>query len=124
MGSPLSAAGIADLAQGPTIQILTKPTARPEPVNGLRTNEALARWASQWAAKLDACNADKAATAYLLTEAAMPEGFDQCARNGGKVRRVSGPNEEHGLKEGEYVDYCHKDGQSHRGHVKQKKTGG
>jgi len=121
MGSPLSAAAIADRAQSPAIETLTAPTVPPAPVDGLRTNEALARWASQWAARLEACNADKAATRFLLIEeATMPEGFDRCANNGGKVRRVSGPNKEHGLKDDEYVDYCYQDGKSHRGHVKKK----
>jgi len=50
----------------------------------------------------------------------MPEDFDKCAKNGGRVRRVSGPSEDHNLREGEYVDYCYKDGQSYRGEVKAK----
>lgn len=48
----------------------------------------------------------------------MPADFDKCVKEGGKVRRVSGPNKEHGLKAGEYVNYCMKDGKSHRGYVK------
>ena len=52
----------------------------------------------------------------------MPKGFDSCVKNGGKVRRVSGPSEEHGLKAGEYRNYCILNGKSHRGHVKRKKA--
>lgn len=50
----------------------------------------------------------------------MPADFDRCVENGGKVRTVSGPNKEHGLKKGEYVRYCTIDGKSYRGEVKQK----
>lgn len=49
------------------------------------------------------------------------EAFERCVDNGGKVRTVTGPNEEHGLEEGEYVYYCiDEDGKTHRGekHVK------
>lgn len=120
MGSPRSEAGIEDQAFAPTIEALTAPTGRPEPVSGLKTNEALARWISRWAQQLQACNADKSALAMLLMERTMPAGFEKCAQNGGRVRRISGPNKEHGLSEGEYVDYCYKDGESYRGEVKTK----
>lgn len=50
----------------------------------------------------------------------MPEEFDKCIKDGGRVRRFSGPNKEHGLKKGEYVNICFKDGKAHRGEVKQK----
>ena len=50
----------------------------------------------------------------------MPQGFEACEKSGGRVRRVSGPNKEHGLKEGEYVNYCYKGGNSYRGEVKKK----
>ena len=43
-------------------------------------------------------------------------------KNGGDIRRVSGPSEEHGLKAGEYVNYCILNGKSHRGHVKKTKS--
>ncbi len=50
-----------------------------------------------------------------------PLEFEQCVQSGGRVRRFSGPNKEHGLKKGEYVNICFlKDGTSHRGEVKQK----
>jgi len=50
-----------------------------------------------------------------------PEDFDRCRRQGGKVRTVSGPSEEHGLEDGEYVRYCTNNGRSIRGEVKTKK---
>lgn len=51
----------------------------------------------------------------------MPAGFEKCVSEGGRVRRVSGPNKEHGLKAGEYVNYCYdKSGNSFRGEVKTK----
>lgn len=52
----------------------------------------------------------------------MPAGFEACVAGGGRVRRVSGPNKEHGLKKDEYVNYCYdKKGDSFRGEVKTKK---
>ncbi len=51
----------------------------------------------------------------------MPEDFQKCVRNGGKVRTVSGPNEAHGLKKGEYVHYCYINNESFRGEVRTKK---
>jgi len=36
----------------------------------------------------------------------MPAGYNKCREDGGKIRTVSGPNKEHGLKKGEYVTYC------------------
>lgn len=47
----------------------------------------------------------------------MPKDFDRCVEKKGKVRRVSGPNKEHGLKAGQFVNYCVLDGKSYRGHV-------
>lgn len=52
----------------------------------------------------------------------MPASFDKCVKNGGKVRTISGPNKEHGLKTGEYVHYCTLNGKSYRGYVKKKKS--
>jgi len=49
----------------------------------------------------------------------MPMAFTMCTQNGGRVRRVSGPAKEHGLKAGEYVNYCYLRGKSYRGEVKQ-----
>jgi len=51
----------------------------------------------------------------------MPAGFDRCVNNNGRVRRVSGPNKEHGLAAGEYVNFCYINGKSYRGHTKKKK---
>lgn len=51
----------------------------------------------------------------------MPELFDKCVKNGGKVRTVTGPNKEHGLKKDEYVRYCVLNGKSHRGETKKVK---
>lgn len=50
----------------------------------------------------------------------MPASFEKCAREGGRVRTVSGPNREQGLAGGEYIHYCFKDGKSYRGEVKKK----
>ena len=50
----------------------------------------------------------------------MPKAFEKCVDDGGKVRRVSGPSKKHGLKEGEYVNYCTLNGKTYRGHVKKK----
>ncbi len=50
-----------------------------------------------------------------------PQEFEDCVAKGGRVRRFSGPDKEHGLKKGEYVYICFsEDGKSHRGEVKQK----
>jgi len=50
------------------------------------------------------------------------EEFQSCASHGGRVRTVSGPNKEHGLKVGEYVHYCYLDDKSFRGEVKHKEN--
>jgi len=52
----------------------------------------------------------------------MPADFDKCVAGGGRVRRVSGPDKDHGLGKDEYVNYCYdKKGKAHRGEVKTKK---
>jgi len=51
----------------------------------------------------------------------MPAGFNKCVRTGGRVRRISGPNKKFGLKKGEYVNVCFKDGVMYRGHKKKKR---
>ena len=48
----------------------------------------------------------------------MPADFDRCQNQGGKIRTVTGPNKEHGLKKGEFVHFCILGGKSYRGHVK------
>lgn len=50
----------------------------------------------------------------------MPAGFEQCRKEGGRIRRVIGPDKEHGLKKGEYVNYCYLEGKSYRGDVKKR----
>lgn len=55
----------------------------------------------------------------------MPEEFNRCVEQGGRVRTVTGPDEDHGLDENEYVKYCFwpgKKSSSVRGEVKKKKT--
>jgi len=51
----------------------------------------------------------------------MPEAFNNCVNNNGKVRTVSGPSKEHGLKAGQYVKFCTLGGKTYRGHVHTKK---
>jgi len=50
----------------------------------------------------------------------MPAEFEACVKAKGRVRTVSGPSKKHGLKAGEYVNYCFKDGKSFRGETKTK----
>ena len=50
----------------------------------------------------------------------MPAAFDRCVKRGGRVRTISGPNKEQGLKKNEYVRVCFLKGKSYRGHVKTK----
>jgi len=52
----------------------------------------------------------------------MPRDFEKCVKNGGKVRRVSGPSKKHGLGSDEYVNYCTDKNGTHRGEVKKKKS--
>ncbi|MFH1739709.1 MAG: hypothetical protein ABIH23_11925 [bacterium] len=52
----------------------------------------------------------------------MPAGFDTCQANGGKIRTVSGPNDDMGLAAGQYCHICiDSKGKVHRGEVKTKK---
>lgn len=48
----------------------------------------------------------------------MAEGFENCVKAGGRVRRVDGPNEQHGLSAIQYVEYCHRRGRTYRGGVR------
>lgn len=54
----------------------------------------------------------------------MSEQFLKCVRNGGRVRRVSGPSKVHGLGPDEYCNFCFLNGESFRGevHKKEKKS--
>lgn len=45
----------------------------------------------------------------------MPQAFDDCVKSGGRVRTKTLPN-------GKYIRLCFKDGKSHAGEVKEKKT--
>lgn len=47
----------------------------------------------------------------------MPKGFEDCVKNGGRVRTVSGPSKEHGLKEGEYQKFCYLGDDSFAGEI-------
>ena len=49
----------------------------------------------------------------------MPIEFENCIKDGGRVRRMSGPSKNDGLKKGEYVNICFLKDQSFRGEVKQ-----
>lgn len=51
----------------------------------------------------------------------MPKAFDRCVDQGGKVRTISGPSKEHGLKDGEYVKVCFKGDRMYRGYKHRKK---
>ena len=51
----------------------------------------------------------------------MPKAFEACIRKKGKVRTVSGPSPDHGLKKGEYVKYCVLKGKAYRGYVQKSK---
>lgn len=53
----------------------------------------------------------------------MPAAFDRCVADGGRVRRISGPNKQMGLGENEWVNVCFDgDGNMHRGEVQKKKS--
>ena len=45
----------------------------------------------------------------------MPQDFENCVKAGGRVRTKT-------LKDGKYIRLCFKDGKSHAGEVKQKKS--
>lgn len=48
----------------------------------------------------------------------MPAAFDKAVRAGGKVRTISGPNKQFGLKAGEYMHVVFHGGKMERGEVK------
>lgn len=50
----------------------------------------------------------------------MPAAFENCVKNGGRVRTVTGPSKQFGLKEGQYRHVCFKNGRMQLGHVKTK----
>ncbi|MBN2323814.1 MAG: hypothetical protein JXQ30_08765 [Spirochaetes bacterium] len=47
----------------------------------------------------------------------MPKAFEDCVNNGGRVRTVSGPSKEHGLKEGENQRFCYLGEESFAGEI-------
>lgn len=51
----------------------------------------------------------------------LPAGFLKCVKDKGRVRTISGPDKKMGLKEGQFVRVCFKDGKMHRGHTESKK---
>jgi hypothetical protein len=52
----------------------------------------------------------------------MPEQYDKCVEDGGKITKIKGPSKKHGLKKGESVNFCVLDGKSYKGYVQKKKT--
>ena len=48
----------------------------------------------------------------------MPADFEKCVAEKGRVRTISGPSKKFGLKAGEYIHFCFKDGKSYRGEIK------
>ena len=48
----------------------------------------------------------------------MANGFNRCRKRGGHIRRVEGPDSAHGIKRYEFVEYCHKCGNTYRGRVR------
>lgn len=51
----------------------------------------------------------------------MPEEFENCVKQGGKVRTVTGPNAMFNLKKGEYRHICFIDGKMFLGEKKRRK---
>jgi hypothetical protein len=54
----------------------------------------------------------------------MPKEFLSCVSQGGRVRRISGPNKRFGLSKDQYINICFRGNKMHRGHVKTKKNKG
>jgi len=50
----------------------------------------------------------------------MPEAFEKCRRQGGKIRTVSGPNKLMGLGKKQYMHICILKGEVYRGKIKTK----
>jgi len=45
----------------------------------------------------------------------MPAAFEKCVKNGGEVRRMSGPSKRFGLKAGQYINICYSGGKTYIG---------
>lgn len=55
----------------------------------------------------------------------MPEAFERCREQGGKIRTVSGPDKQAGLAEDEYMHVCiDQSGQMFPGYKKKKQGAG
>ncbi len=50
----------------------------------------------------------------------MPADFMKCEKNGGRVRTMSGPNKQYGLKKEEYLHVCFDKEGMHKGEIKTK----
>ena len=48
----------------------------------------------------------------------MATAFEHAVQVGGHVRRIKGPNAQHGLRSDECVDYCYRRGKTYRGPVR------
>jgi len=46
----------------------------------------------------------------------MPENFNKCKQNGGKIRTISGPSKQFGLEKNEYMHVCFLNNEMFRGH--------
>jgi hypothetical protein len=51
----------------------------------------------------------------------MPADFERAVKEGARVRTISGPNKQYGLKRGEYRRIAFLKGKSHLGEIKTKK---
>jgi len=52
----------------------------------------------------------------------MPEAFEKCKNNGGRIRTVTGPSKRFGLSAGEYKHICFLNGEMYEGERKAKKS--
>jgi len=52
----------------------------------------------------------------------MPEAFEKCRRNGGRIRTVTGPSKRFNLGTGEYKHICFLNGEVYEGERKTKKN--
>jgi len=50
----------------------------------------------------------------------MPEAFERCVQQKGRVRTISGPNKMFGLEKGQYKHICFLNGKGHPGETKTK----
>jgi hypothetical protein len=50
----------------------------------------------------------------------MPIDFEKCVKNGGRIRRISGPSKQFNLNKDQYINICFINGEMYRGEVKTK----